>query len=1500
MKKAFLFMLSLLAVVGIQAQTSPYTGSEVGAGNFYIYNVESGYWLQNNNRVGDWNSQVQVDVQGFDWELIALEGGTWQLNPKFANNHSLNSDADNGYLDTGRPVSAWTLTPVDGVSNGYTISSNSTTLGVNADKLLVKDGSAGTVWQLVTAAERLQIFKDQAANITADNPVDLTWMIPGANMNIADERAGELIKVNPDNAGAKYVVDQTNNLGNGIREVWSNNGSYDIGYALQGMPAGVYRLIFSGFYRDGSVGGVGAKHAEGTEVIRSEIYFNEKTQPVMSICQRTSSGNGCNTQTGNYYVPNNRGEAAQATSRGYYVNPAVKIVLSEEGSLDFGVRSSEGVGDDWLILDYFKLVYYGPEDLSQSLAVLQSAIEQAEAFDASATSTAMATALSTAIAEAKDKLESTDGDVIEAAAEDLLAVLKKAQALDLTVLKETIALAQQEGIDVSAAEDILDNGMDDGAAFAALEALRTARKIKALGGAPDIYTGEVPAAGEFYFYNLGTGMWLNQGSDWCTHAAVDQAGLLVTFEESGDGFIFRTPWGTFNNSPYTDTPVNTVYRFQAVEGKDGVYNILEGSDLMGYNPDGKTDGKKYWNSVSNVAGADPADPNYQWKIVSMAQRKELLVNATKDAPVDATFLINNPSLQRQPGYDMWLKEVDGGNGGARVSSQDDNNGDRAADYAWEYYDTNSFKFYQELEGLQPGIYEISATAFYRDGNGGFQAGVYNDGGELLQLAYLFANGEQAPLPNIASVIDKVPGVATQGTKDGNFVNWPREAVEYFETGFYKTTVRVIVEDGKLSFGIAKDSKSNGGDWVVLDNFRLTYLGYDEAAALQARYESALASIEDGSAYSIKTDVSGTPYYLKTDGSLTDDATAAGIFKFSKVKGDAYEYGFNLLESYFTNPPSGGNPTLNNGHIAVDPSSKRANWEAQVFFKNAEGKYAVRATNAGGSDSGWGLNAKTFWTVNDGPVAEYSFDTNYIWELEYQYGAEGVAAHEAAAATIASWIPAVQAGGGLVQDASQYTSNAVEQSEGSIAALLDDTYETYFHSCWSNGPAEDHYLQAELTEPVQKFQFYFKKRHNNNNNRPTTIVISASTDGSTFTDVTTINSGMPTDASVLDYLSDVIDLGGEYKYVRFTVTATNNGATNNNHVFFTFSEFYILPSIPAVESALAMVKEGTPTYSLDVAAVEAADAALKDALNVVKVTYVLKGEDGSTIEEKVVLQERGSEVNVPSTMTNIGYCDYAIEGTIGQEDCTITITRSLKAGLVTALTDLSNDKAYTITCDRGAMLTKDGYMASTAHSSLTAAEASNFAIINYEDNYYLYSAAESKFVTNTGALADEPTNGVEDAIKMTPQTMPYFLYYFVKGGTNNGLNTNGNDPYGYVINTWMNADAGNKYYMIEAADFDATAALAALDNFFHPAVVLNAPTWSVEAGTQAEPTWIPVGETLKINFTADNLEANGLTEDDVKVKVTVLVSGDVDNTMTMGSFVAKLLRFLLVRPTSLLH
>ena len=76
---------------------------------------------------------------------------------------------------------------------------------------------------------------------------------------------------------------------------------------------------------------------------------------------------------------------------------------------------------------------------------------------------------------------------------------------------------------------------------------------------------------------------------------------------------------------------------------------------------------------------------------------------------------------------MWDKEVNGGNGGARV---DNKGGDRSPNFAWEYWNCDNFKFSQKIEGLTPGLYEVSVQGVWREGDGGNQARIVNEGGTL--------------------------------------------------------------------------------------------------------------------------------------------------------------------------------------------------------------------------------------------------------------------------------------------------------------------------------------------------------------------------------------------------------------------------------------------------------------------------------------------------------------------------------------------------------------------------------------------------------------------------------------------------------------------------------------------------------------------------------------------------------------------------------------------------
>ncbi len=66
------------------------------------------------------------------------------------------------------------------------------------------------------------------------------------------------------------------------------------------------------------------------------------------------------------------------------------------------------------------------------------------------------------------------------------------------------------------------------------------------------------------------------------------------------------------------------------------------------------------------------------------------------------------------------------------------------------------------------------------------------------------------------------------------------------------------------------------------------------------------------------------------------------------------------------------------------------------------------------------------------------------------------------------------------------------------------------------------------------------------------------------------------------------------------------------------------------------------------------------------------------------------------------------------------------------------------------------------------------------------------------------------------------------------------------------------------------------------IVLNAPTFNVESGTSSYPNFLPAGSTVKVNFKAENLQENGLSEDDVRVKVKAYVYGDEVNAPQTAS------------------
>ena len=928
-KRLLQLSVCLMAIIGAKAQTSPWTGNQLPeeGGTFYLYQVETGKWLQNNNRVGEfWTTRAEVDKYGFDVEIIKLPEGGYQLNPKFGHNRSINGH--NFYLDTGDPVTSWILEPttVAGVTNTYKIhTADEHYLNVNDDGFLDDFGWSEN-WQLVTYEQRLEDLK----TATKANPKDATWLIGGHDFANQDERNHWDVVQEGDGVyaqGGDGIVH-----GNRAVECWKKT-KFSLTKTITGLPNGTYEFKLQGFYRDGSETQIGAKRDAGEEVIRATFFLNDVSRPFKSILESGVTDEDLDSYAvpqGGVYIPGNSvpGNALDRASncffRGGYWNEPVKVVVSD-GTLTIGMQKIGGGDDDWLVFDSFTLTYLGNEiDIDEVKANLQTALNEASNYDGLTVG-----ALTNAIAEAQAALNGSDATAIAnasmnlrnalAAAQDYTNVMAEATAFDgvklafftdaiaaaqaaaqandlealenainnlrnvlndvravqdpLKFLAATIPFAQEAGVDadiISKAQSALNNPTSADEINSSLNTLRVERKIKAADKHADVFPGAAPAEGDFYLYNVGLQRFLCGGGDWGAHAYVGFPGVEVTLimgsetPEDGDpfsGYKIDTHLNNggdseyLNYGGYMDTPHQNLWEFVPVEGKSGVFAIARANGekneatgermLLGYRPG------TYGNIDTDMYGIN--DPNNQWKLVTKAERNELLAKATTTNPQDATFLIASPGFNQREDISAWISQY----GTGTVWGRYDNHND----FAFECWNSSDFDFSQTVFGLLPGWYQVSLQGYYRDGNHQDQIRAEAAGEERVKAAFLvdMNTDTQVALPNILDEADKAPGLGNRSTtryrideigedgqpvmnEDGSirqiddpngedlyvgeFPMWVNEACDYFQNGLYKTSMLVEVTGSDLMILIQK-FRDKANDWVVLDNFRLTYFGTEK-------------------------------------------------------------------------------------------------------------------------------------------------------------------------------------------------------------------------------------------------------------------------------------------------------------------------------------------------------------------------------------------------------------------------------------------------------------------------------------------------------------------------------------------------------------------------------------------------------------------------------------------------------------------------------------------------
>ena len=230
--------------------------------------------------------------------------------------------------------------------------------------------------------------------------------------------------------------------------------------------------------------------------------------------------------------------------------------------------------------------------------------------------------------------------------------------------------------------------------------------------------------------------------------------------------------------------------------------------------------------------------------------------------------------------------------------------------------------------------------------------------------------------------------------------------------------------------------------------------------------------------------------------------------------------------------------------------------------------------------------------------------------------------------------------------------------------------------------------------------------------------------------------------------------------------------------------------------------------------------------------------------------------------------------------------------ISEVSDLSNSKCYTVrTNDRGWWFAPNEATALTSTTkagvaTLASDEKQQFAFVYYNDEqdasntgFYLYSVSAKKFVSKSGNHTTLTATPGDKVTLLASSGSTDFPTVVALNGSNQMAISNGYNP--AVITSWNDlSDSGNRVAICEAADFDATDALSAISEYFHPSYTV---TYIVKDGNDnvlftSAP--IPVSNGASITtLPAEYQIPNFYTYNTVDVTITATGNTDVVFTAT---------------------
>ncbi len=339
--RLLLAVFSAVFCLCINAQT----GSAVGEGSFFLYNVGAdGYIVGANN----WGTRASITkAGGISVTLALIDGSNYTVScaPTYKNLYL----GGNGYIDRPVEESSWQFVAVPGQTNVYKMvcaegtlfadeGATTTTVGADPD-------NAFAYWKLVTKEDRIA----DLASATADNPKDATFLILNPNFSrYANTDAWSIQSGNSNLSGGEDT--------NRCAEVYMS--TFTLAQELT-VPNGLYTFTGQGavtYHDDRTI-----KEYDGGA--KPELYLGDATLGFEEMIEGDRLSN-MNQLSGSF-------------SSGLYQLGPSDVVTVVNGKVTIGARCERA--DIWAIWDNFQLKYLGEvKDLGPFVEAYEKAYAEAE------------------------------------------------------------------------------------------------------------------------------------------------------------------------------------------------------------------------------------------------------------------------------------------------------------------------------------------------------------------------------------------------------------------------------------------------------------------------------------------------------------------------------------------------------------------------------------------------------------------------------------------------------------------------------------------------------------------------------------------------------------------------------------------------------------------------------------------------------------------------------------------------------------------------------------------------------------------------------------------------------------------------------------------------------------------------------------------------------------------------------------------------------------------